>query len=211
MNICQAGHKGHIHKQTHTEQGPFWVWDWDTYEGFRGYCTGQDDVSRTLLNIGTWEAEELHRIRRMLDPGDTYLDFGAHIGWFAIAAAERGANVYTYEGDAENLDLLRLNSRLHHVEERITSEAIWIDGEAKPTIPDGPIKLVKIDLEGNEQHAINCLPLERVENIVMEVSPCFNGSYPGLVSKLQSAGLKVEDWDGNWDFHQRNFWLRRTV
>ena len=218
MNVCEAGHRKHIRTQTSTAQGPFWVWDWDTYSGYRGYCTGQDDVSRTLLLYGKWEEQEGDRMRAILRPGDVFLDFGAHIGWFSIMAANRGAVVHAYEGDAENLDLLRINARLHNVASQVTAHALWV-GEGTKTedlhLPSGPIRLVKIDLEGNEQYAVGALlpALDRIEHIAMEVSPCFNDSYPDIVAVLEAHGFQTwrqgRPFDGCWKFHQDNFEFRR--
>ena len=213
MNVCETGHKSHQSKQTRTIQGAFRVWDWELYRGQRGSCTDQDDVSRTLLLYGVWEKEETEAIARRLHPGDVFLDFGAHIGWFSILAAVRGATVHAYEGDAENLDLLRTNARLHGVQDRVTAHLVWVDADAYCEIPEGPIRLVKIDLEGNDDQAIRvlgpALAEGRVEELVVEVSPCFNDRYPAMVEQMRAWGYEVEDWDGAWDFHQRNFWFRK--
>lgn len=219
MNICDAGHRRHESHQVETELGPMLVWDTQHYMGFRGYCTGQDDVSQTLERLGVWEREETDQISRRLQPGDVVLDFGAHIGWFTLLATSCGAVVHAYEGDVENLDLLRENARRHGVAEQVAAYPVWVDARASLPIPEGPIRLVKVDLEGNDEHAVRCLEqalLERrVEELVVEISPCFNGRYPALVAKLQGYGYEVfrggAPWDGSWDFHQDNFWFRRTA
>lgn len=218
MNVCEAGHKRHQSVQTRTIQGAFRVWNWELYRGQAGkYCTGQDDVSQTLLRLGVWEKDETEAIAARLAPGDVFLDFGAHIGWFSVLAASRGASVHAFEGDAENLDLLRENARLHGVAERVTAHLIWIDGNARVELPEGPLRLAKIDLEGNDDHAVRLLEPAladgRLEELVVEVSPCFNGRYPAMVELLQGYGYEVSrggrPWDGSWDFHQDNFWFRR--
>lgn len=218
MNVCEAGHKSHQSKQTRTIQGAFRVWDWELYRGQRLYCTGQDDVSQTLLRLGVWEKDETEAIAARLAPGDVFLDFGAHIGWFTVLAAKRGAEVHAYEGDAENLDLLRTNARLHEVAERITAHLVWVDADAYCEIPAGPIRLVKVDLEGNDDQAIRCLgpALQegRVEELVVEISPCFNDRYPALVERMRAWGYEAyrsdgRPFDGDWGFHQDNFWFRR--
>lgn len=218
MNVCENGHKSHQSVQTRTIQGAFRVWNWEIYRGQRGYCTGMDDVSQTLLRLGVWEKDETEAIARRLKPGDVFLDFGAHIGWFTVLAATHGAEVHAYEGDAENLDLLRTNARLHGVQDRVTAHLVWVDADAYCDIPAGPIRLVKIDLEGNDDQAIRCLmpALQegRVEELVVEVSPCFNDRYPALVAKMCELGYEVyrgngERWNRMWDFHQDNFWFRR--
>lgn len=211
MNVCEAGHRTHESHEVDTLQGPMLCWKTALYMDTRGYCTGQDDVSRTLELYGVWEKDETAEIASRLNPGDTFLDFGAHIGWFTLLAAKRGCNVHAFEGDLENLELLRQNARLHGVQDLVTAYPVWVDADAHVDIPEGPIRLVKIDLEGNDDQAIRCLStaLDRVEEIVCEVSPCFNDRYPAMVATLQAAGFEVADWDGDWGFHQRNFWFRR--
>lgn len=215
MNVCEAGHQTHASHQVDTMQGPMLCWDTQQYMDTRGYCTGQDDVSRTLELYGVWEREETAQIAQRLQPGDVFLDFGAHIGWFTLLAAKRGATVHAFEGDLQNLELLRANARLHGVQDLVTAYPVWVDEDAHVDIPEGPIRLVKVDLEGNDDQAIRCLgpALHRVEELVVEVSPCFNDRYPAMVERLQAAGFEVlrggEPWDGDWGFHQDNFWFRR--
>ncbi len=45
-------------------------------------------VERSLYNIGTYEAGTLAFIKEHLNPGDTYIDVGANIGWHALVAAK---------------------------------------------------------------------------------------------------------------------------
>lgn len=220
MNVCEAGHQTHASHQVDTLQGPMLCWDTQHYMDTRGYCTGQDDVSRTLELYGVWEKDETATIASKLQPGDVFVDFGAHIGWFTLLAAKRGATVHAFEGDIQNLDLLRENVRMHGVQDLVTAYPVWVDADAHVDIPEGPIRLVKIDLEGNDDQAIRCLMPAlregRVEELVVEVSPCFNDRYPAMVAQMCELGYEVyrgngERWDRSWGFHQDNFWFRRRV
>ena len=111
------------------------------------------------------------------------------------------------------------NARLHEVAERITAHLVWVDADAYCEIPAGPIRLVKVDLEGNDDQAIRCLgpALQegRVEELVVEISPCFNDRYPALVERMRGWGYEAyrsdgRPFDGDWGFHQDNFWFRRA-
>ena len=55
------------------------------------------------------------------------LDIGAHIGGFAIAAAERGARVWRFEPDPENVRLLIENTAAYRRRVRVRAEckAVW--------------------------------------------------------------------------------------
>ena len=99
--LCQAKHKKHDRLLVDTQQGEMYVYDYDQYNGFNGYCTGQDDISRTLQNTGVWEPIETAIIKEILENGDrnaSVIDFGTHIGWFTLMAAEAGYKVIGYEG-----------------------------------------------------------------------------------------------------------------
>ena len=58
-----------------------------------------------------YEAEERKLFCSLIKPGCTVLDVGAHIGFYTLLAAKRGARVFSVEADPANAALLR-----HHVE-----------------------------------------------------------------------------------------------
>lgn len=223
VNVCEAGHKSHKHRVVSTIQGPMHVWDWDLYCGTRGYCTGQDDVSRTLALYGVWEPEETRQVRAYLerfpDQNGVVLDVGAHIGWFTRLAAGLGYQVHAYEGDRENLGLLWRNVGEQGLSDLVTGHGCWVGPDTCLDIPDGPIRLVKGDIEGAEIHLVRqlepALADGRIGALFLEISPCFNGSYPALVDRLDAYGYRAfrgaRPFDGNWDFAQDNFWFRRSA
>jgi FkbM family methyltransferase len=49
-------------------------------------CRLSDRTQRTMY-FGLFEPRETRLLRDLLDPGDTFIDVGAHIGWFTTAAA----------------------------------------------------------------------------------------------------------------------------
>ena len=72
--------------------------------------TRGNDIAPHLLLHGVWEAEELRVFRRMLRPGDLVLDLGAHVGVYALAAAEAvgpSGRVHAFEPHPRNAGLLR--------------------------------------------------------------------------------------------------------
>lgn len=210
---CQAGHKAHDTLVVDTEQGPMTVYDYEKYAGFDGYCSGQDDVSRTIINTGGWEKLESVEVRRVLEAGDRsklFYDVGAHIGWYSRMAMDLGYVVHAFEADAENVELLRLNAPGVHV------HYLWID-ENTPSLCAADIELVKIDIEGSERHAMSMLKKSllyaTIRNIHMEVSPVFNDSYPLLVGMLERYGFCAfkngEPFDHDYNFGQTNLLLTR--
>lgn len=221
MNKCEAGHKKHDRILVDTELGKMWVYDWEKYKDQPGlYCTGQDDISRTLSNVGTWGQGETQMIRGLLQAGNrknNVIDFGCHIGWYTILAGQLGYSVAAIDGNEENLKLLKLNAEIYGLE-NIDYNHIWVNEHSAMAkyeyIEHGnkDIELLKIDLEGNEQHAIrimeHLLEQKKIKNIFMEVTPVFNDSYPALVQKIVDYGYNVfkdgKPFDFKYDFSQEN-------
>lgn len=62
--------------------------------------------------VGNWEPEVAETLERYLNPGDTFLDVGGHVGYTAMVAAvavgERG-RVVTFEANPDNARVIRLN------------------------------------------------------------------------------------------------------
>lgn len=217
---CEAGHKSHDIITVPTDLGDMFIYDFEKYMGFDGYCSGQDDISKTLKLYGRWEVEETALVRKVLETGNRnakIIDIGAHIGWFSKLAQSMGYKyIYGFEADDENIELYK-NNTAHEC--WITS--IWFDENAslkdeQGLNDNGRIELLKIDIEGAERHAISAVRhlLPNVDNILIEVSPVFNDSYPELIDSLRADGFKVFNMDGTpfnfqYDFDQTNLWLTR--
>lgn len=224
-NKCQAGHKKHEGKTVPTRIGAMYVYDCDAYpKDIQGYCNGKDDISRSLISKGSWADEETTEIINILAKNRDYgitqriIDFGCHIGWYTIIAANMGYMVEAIDGDRENVNMTKVNSITSLVSDRVNVRHMWIDGDTN-YIPDltSEVELIKIDLEGNEQYAIKLIePLlaeKKVKHIHMEVSPVFNNSYPGLVDKIAGYGF-IPYIDGKlfnyiYDFPQANLLFKR--
>lgn len=223
-NLCQANHNEHDTLLVDTAHGKMYVYDYDKYKGFNGYCTGQDDVSRTLQNTGQWERSETKIIEELLKTGNKeniVIDFGAHVGWFTILAAKLGYDVVAFEGEPESANTLYRNAVLNEIKNRVSIRNEWIGG-LNSEISDCDVELVKCDIEGNEQHAVrmikSLLENKRIKNIVMEISPTFNDTYPAIVEFIKSCGYKAYDienlgqeFNDVWDFPQTNFLFTRQT
>ena len=209
---CQAGHKKHDTMKVNTALGEMTVWDYKKYMGFSGYCTGQDAVSQVLDKEDYWELNNFKPTNKILKEGDRnnlVIDIGSHIGWYSKLARNLGYDVISIEADPENLELTKINAP------GVDARNIWLDGNTKPLETDRTIEFVKIDIEGAEEHAISYLKniITQIKNMMMEVSPCFNDSYPALLKDL-SHTLNVEELDGtpfdfNFNFSQKDLILRK--
>lgn len=73
------------------------------------YCfTKRDRVSLKLRALGEYHPELMLAMRRLLRPGDRFVDIGAHIGFFSLFAAslvEPCGDVIAFEPSSENIAL----------------------------------------------------------------------------------------------------------
>ena len=217
MNNCQAGHKKHDRVLVDTVLGEMTVYDYEKYKDqFNIYCTGQDAVSNTLIRDVYWEKNYFGLVNGILKDGDKanlVIDIGAHIGWYSRMAIQYGYKVIAFEGNKENMEVLKLNAP------GVDARHIWFEEDMESVFEsDKVIEFMKLDIEGSEKYAIEYMRkvLMQTKNIFMEVSPVFNGSYPALVRKLQDIGFEVLEFDGrkfdfNFDFEQKDLWFRRCL
>lgn len=227
MSQCEAGHTTHRIKKVPTRIGPMFVYDCDSYEdNIEGYCHGKDDISRTLINKGSWEDQDTDEIiailRKNRDHGvsQTVIDIGCHIGWYSLIAANLGYSVLSIDRDKEHLHLFSKNAAEHLVPERIQTHYHIVGSKWSREVKDfgsKEIELIKIDIEGNEEYAIALIEplllMRGVKHIHMEVSPVFNDSYPELVNRIKAFGFKAflngKEFDGNYNFDQVNLLFKR--
>ena len=69
-------------------------------------------ISNRIARTGVWEPFESTMMLGLLKPLDQFIDVGANIGWYAVAAATRvgmGGHVIAIEPDGDNFKLLEAN------------------------------------------------------------------------------------------------------
>ncbi len=190
------------------------IYDYQQYWDFKGYCPGRDVLSQSLDLYGSWEITETDLAASILKIGPNtriVIDAGAHIGWYTRLAISYGYKTIGYEGNEHNIGLYRINNPDAPIHK------VWFDETLTETSDvESPIHLLKIDVEGEEQHVIRYFEpgLGNIYNILMEVSPVFNDSYPALIEHLCTNGFSVRNLDGTpfdfkYDFTQTNLWLTR--
>lgn len=80
-------------------------------------CNLRDRTQRTMY-LGLFEPAETRLIASMLGPGDTFVDVGAHIGWFSVVASQRvgpAGQVHAFEPFPANSKALEANFALNGV------------------------------------------------------------------------------------------------
>src|SRR5687767_7988538 len=105
-NVCEAGHDLHATAAVDVDLSERTVPDYPlipgrlgrafrltvyeapSYQGTLGYCTGDDEFSRSILVNNCWEGFETRAVLELFAmPGaGCVLDFGSHVGWYSILA-----------------------------------------------------------------------------------------------------------------------------
>ena len=75
-----------------------------------------------------------------------------------------------------------------------------------------------MDIEGNEQWGVKYFEKSFeagcIKNVIMEISPVFNNSYPSIIEKMKGFGYDIylldgTKWDGELNFDQSNFLFKK--
>lgn len=172
-----------------------YVFDWELYNEEGPFCPAHDAVSQTIAQLGIWEPAETSLVLdicRSAPPDSLILDIGAQIGWYSLLAASQGVNAIAFDADDEPLYLLASSAALNGWNHCITRETLRVGPDTEQMKWSGPIRLVKVDVEGAEDQAIRMLwPLiksEAIDYLLIEVSPVFADYYGDLMVDLTLNG-----------------------
>ena len=85
-----------------------------TNHGFNLIVPGWD-VSLTphILATGTWEARLTCYMENLIEPGCTFFDVGANLGWFSSLMAKRGCIVHAFEPNPNLQQVLKKNIQIN--------------------------------------------------------------------------------------------------
>jgi len=90
---------------------PVWV---QVEPDIKMWLDPEDYVSRQILETGKWEPASWTALQNHLGPGATFVDVGAHIGYYSLKAARlvgAGGHVIAVEPNPETIGKLRANLR----------------------------------------------------------------------------------------------------
>ena len=59
--------------------------------------------------MGVWEENTTNALKESLQEGQTFVDVGAHIGYFSVLASLKGCRVFAFEPDIETFSILADN------------------------------------------------------------------------------------------------------
>jgi FkbM family methyltransferase len=131
--------------------------------------------------VGTWDEalirdaaeENRYRLARRYPRETLILDIGAHIGGFAIAAAERGARVWCFEPDPENFGLLMENTAAFRRRGRIRAEwaAVWRSDRRCGSLPFNPLHRLEGGWGVQTGAGTCCTETRRPDTVVVPAVP----------------------------------------
>jgi hypothetical protein len=177
-----------------------WVFDVDEGDGMqladRVQGPGERDiVSEAIFDQGVWEVPETILLMSAFAayPRAQFVDFGCHVGWYSTIASTFGLDVVAVDSNPAAIALLARTWRENGFQGRLSLLAREIDEGLILQVPwEASTIIVKIDIEGAERHAVKALwryfEDGTITHCLMEVSPCFNDTYPDLLGSLFDLG-----------------------
>lgn len=182
------------------------IFYWEKYSNTEGLCPADDIVSKSLAEQGVWEAYETLLMLDILQIKGPVVDIGSQVGWYSLVAALAGSTVTAYDALEENVKILQESAKLNKLD--ITTHQEWI-GEETQEQPVQSIRFLKSDIEGNEQYVFNMYKRSfeagTIDYALLEISPCFNGSYPKLIKDILDCGYDVYQVPGKRWEHTEEF------
>jgi FkbM family methyltransferase len=109
--------------------------------GSRMLVRTDDMIGRVLALSGTWEPNVTAALQSALAPGDVFLDIGAHIGYYAVVAAQLvgpAGHVYAFEPSPSSYRLLRRNIELNRFSNVTAFEVAVGLTTGRGTLYEGP-------------------------------------------------------------------------
>lgn len=218
LDRCEVGHERHRRRSVAVRLGPgrravedgpaaprpvafdLVVYDAARYHE-RNYCSGDDELSRAIAEQGCWEPWQTALTVDLLAgraPG-TFVDLGAHVGWYSMIALALGHSALALDADPEHAAMAALSATRNpgDLADRLALAVGWLDDRSRPLHPDevGPVLLAKVDLEGAEGDAAHVLfPLldaGALDYALVELSPEFGSGWREAVSLFEACGYRA--------------------
>lgn len=134
-------------------------------------CDLADAVHRTMW-LGLFEPAESHLLTELLKPGDTFIDVGAHIGWFTTIASRcvgESGQVIAVEPYPQNANGLRANIELNKCENVLVIDAALGSREGKLTLSKGSSSGGVTALEWTTRRGLIEVPMSTLDRLAAEI------------------------------------------
>jgi FkbM family methyltransferase len=134
-------------------------------------CDLADTVHRTMW-LGLFEPAESHLLAELLKPGDTFIDVGAHIGWFTTIASRRvgqSGQVIAVEPYPQNASALRTNLELNECQNVRVIDAALGSREGKLTLSKGSSSGGVTALEWTTRKGLIEVPMSTLDGLAADI------------------------------------------
>ncbi len=108
---------------------------WCDFIGGKMWLDPEASEFEALMAAGQWEHRKIALLQKYLKPGMTFVDAGAHWGYFSLIAASLGAEVIAFEPDRENNEQLKTNANQNGYSIEVWSTALWKENDRRPMYP----------------------------------------------------------------------------
>lgn len=166
---------------------------------------GYDIISKCIIGQNKcWEPFQTEITKEILKDGNNvFIDIGTQLGWYSILSSVYNNhtisidyNDVTIEKFKKTIDINNLKN-IRQVKQFIDAYCD-IDKLIGDTIKKyGKIKLIKCDIEGNEvsfiEKIFELLKTQKIENMILEISPLLNPDYAKCIMSLINLGYHVYD------------------
>jgi FkbM family methyltransferase len=122
--------------------------------------------------LGLFEPAESHLLAELLKPGDTFVDVGAHIGWFTTIASRcvgEAGQVIAVEPYPQNAKALRANLELNSCENVLVIDAALGSQEGKLTLSEGTSSGGVTALEWTTRRGLIEVPMSTLDELAAEI------------------------------------------
>ena len=197
-NPCESHQGAHIMKTIGIEEYPFDIFCWDKYIDTEAFCPADDAVSQALDTSGMWESHVTELFDQIIHQPDDgiVIDIGAHVGWYACRAVRAGRDTFAVEANKNYVQLLQNNLDMWATDTGAEYQVCrgWVDELTAPFVYPLNVKVIKVDIEGNERFAFRTFETAFKDNTIdyaiLEISPVFNAFYLDLIRALFFYGYQ---------------------
>jgi FkbM family methyltransferase len=163
---------------------------------------GQRDLALILLGEGEWDRQQTRLFESLLVPGMTFVDVGAHIGYYTLLGAHRvgpRGRVYAFEPAPENFRALQRNISQNGLS-NVVAESLAVTGQS------GRAQLTVSETDSASHSLAGSLASGRkVEVETTSLDEYFAGNdTPIDVVKLDAEGAEPEILEGMQQILARN-------
>jgi FkbM family methyltransferase len=150
------------------------------------------DIGRCVWVAGCFEPNELYLLSRLLGPGDTFVDVGANIGLYSLAAARivgTGGRVLAFEPSPRERQFLQRNVA------RNSLRQVSIDSRALGAVEDAEVVLHLADDQHAGQNTLGAVVYENVcviADATVRMTTLDRAVVEGDVASVQLVKIDVE-------------------